>query len=107
MRLREPRLAERLGSVMRTPETGLDEKTKQKLDRVADRGARITAFIAGIALLALGIFGCAFVLAPWSWPTVTVSGLWTGRLRGAIPFSVASIFIGLRILYGAIGRRRN
>jgi hypothetical protein len=91
---------------MRTPQAGLDEQTKQKLDRIADRAARITALIAGIGLPALGVFGCAFVLRPWSWPVATVSGLWTGRLRTVIPFSVASIFLGLRILRDAIWRRK-
>ena len=99
MRLQKGRL------VMRTPEAGLDEQTRQKLDRIADHAARITAFIGGIGLLALGILGCAFVLTPWSWPVTRVSGLWTGGLR-TLPFSVASIFVGLRLLRDAIRRRK-
>ena len=91
---------------MRTPGTEFDEQTKEKLDRITDRAVRITAFIGGILLLALGILGCAFVLTPWAWPVATVSGLWTGRLRTAIPFSVASIYVGLRLLRGAIWREK-
>jgi hypothetical protein len=43
---------------MQSPETGLDESTKKRLDRLAIRLARIAGLSTGAAFIVLGVWGC-------------------------------------------------
>jgi len=76
---------------MQPPDAGLDEKTRRKLDRMAETAARVMALIVGLSFLGLGLWGFLYCLLQ-----ADVRGSWgIGRLA---VLSGVSIYVGYLVL---------
>lgn len=83
---------------MSAPDPPLDDKTRQKLDRIAVRAARLTAIVVGAGLSALGAWGAlALVLDMWR----------RGYLRYSFPRPLMSLVGFLTLLILGLGLLRS